>query len=111
MWPGCGEAFGLTYLEAQAAGLPIVAQNTAGVPEVVAHEKTGLLTPEGDVQAYADAIRHVLTDHDLRAKMGSAARETVLAEHGLEKMASRLGEILDQSVWASQAHKTGGSYE
>ena len=34
-WPGCGEAYGLAYLEAQAAGLPVVAQETAGVPEVV----------------------------------------------------------------------------
>ena len=35
VWPGCGEAYGLAYLEAQAAGLPVVAQHTAGVPEVV----------------------------------------------------------------------------
>ena len=37
VWPGCGEAYGLAYLEAQAAGLPVVAQRTAGVPEVVRH--------------------------------------------------------------------------
>ncbi|TIN91238.1 MAG: glycosyltransferase family 4 protein, partial [Mesorhizobium sp.] len=35
VWPGCGEAYGVAYLEAQAAGLPVVAQDIAGVPEVV----------------------------------------------------------------------------
>ena len=36
IWPGCGEAYGLAYLEAQAAGVPVIAQRIAGVPEVVA---------------------------------------------------------------------------
>ena len=40
VWPGRGEAFGLAYLEAQATGLPVVAMETAGVPEVVTHGET-----------------------------------------------------------------------
>ena len=43
-WPGCGEAYGLAYLEAQAAGIPVVAQEIAGVPEVVRNGETGMLT-------------------------------------------------------------------
>ncbi|HTN96312.1 MAG TPA: glycosyltransferase family 4 protein, partial [Nordella sp.] len=56
-WPGTGEAYGIAYLEAQAAGLPVVAQSTAGVPAVVRHDETGILTPEGNVESYAAAIR------------------------------------------------------
>lgn len=47
VWPGCGEAYGLAYLEAQAAGLPVVAQAIAGVPSVVVDGRTGLLTAAG----------------------------------------------------------------
>ena len=47
LWPGFGEAYGLAYLEAQAAGLPVVAQAVAGVPEVVIDGETGLLVPGG----------------------------------------------------------------
>ncbi len=56
-WPGCGEAYGLAYLEAQAAGLPVVAQDIAGVPEVVRNGETGILTPAGDIAAYAEAVQ------------------------------------------------------
>jgi glycosyltransferase involved in cell wall biosynthesis len=83
VWPGCGEAYGLAYLEAQAAGLPVVAQNTAGVPEVVLSEVTGLLTAEGDIAAYASAISGLLDDASKRTDMANAARRFVLAERSL----------------------------
>ena len=49
VWPGFGEAYGLAYLEAQAAGLPVVAQDIDGVPGGRARWQTGILTPPGDV--------------------------------------------------------------
>jgi glycosyltransferase involved in cell wall biosynthesis len=93
-WPGCGEAYGMAYLEAEAAGMPVVAQATAGVPAVVRHGKTGLLTPEGDVHAYAAAIRELLIDDTKRKAYGSAAREFVLEERSLRLAAVKLGLIL-----------------
>lgn len=98
VWPGYGEAYGLAFLEAQAAGLPIVAMNVAGVPEVVEHEVTGLLTPAGDPDAFARSIERLLTDNAERARMGTAARQRILAEHTLERAAKALDEILIQ--WA-----------
>ncbi|ANM07198.1 glycosyltransferase family 1 protein (plasmid) [Rhizobium phaseoli] len=94
VWPGCGEAYGLAYLEAQAAGLPVVAQQTAGVPAVVEPEVTGLLTPEGDVAAYAGAVAALLDDGQKRDAMGQAARRFVLAERSLATAAARLDGIL-----------------
>ena len=58
-WPGYGEAYGLAYLEAQAAGLPVVAQDMDGVPGVVRNGETAILTPAGDMAAFADAIATV----------------------------------------------------
>ncbi len=94
VWPGCKEAYGLAYLEAQAAGLPVVAQATAGVPEVVVANKTGLLTPEGDVAAYAEAIAQLLNDHDRRRAMAEAAHDFVHHERSLTAASRRLETIL-----------------
>jgi len=94
VWPGCGEAYGLAYLEAQAAGLPVVAQKTAGVPAVVEADMTGLLTPDGDMEAYAQAIAGLLDDRGRRDAMASAARRFVIDERSLAGAARELDLIL-----------------
>lgn len=94
VWPGCNEAYGLAYLEAQAAGLPVVAQATAGVPEVVMGGVTGLLTPAGDFKAYADAIARLLNDEKQRQTMAEAAHGFVHRERSLSAAAKRLETIL-----------------
>jgi glycosyltransferase involved in cell wall biosynthesis len=98
VWPGCGEAYGLAYLEAQAAGLPVVAQAVAGVPEVVEHGRTGLLTPPGDIAAYTGAIRRLLADGKARAALAAGARRFVAEERSLEKAAARIDAILKHHV-------------
>ncbi len=94
VWPGCGEAYGLAYLEAQAAGLPVVAQHTAGVPEVVKAGVTGYLTPDGDIAAFAAAIGALLAQPSLRSDLGACARRFVLEERSLDIAAARLDDIL-----------------
>jgi glycosyltransferase involved in cell wall biosynthesis len=93
-WPGFGEAYGLAYLEAQAAGLPVVAQAVDGVPGVVRDGATGLLTSAGDVQAFADAVARLLDDTALRQSMAEAARRFVAEERSFEVAAERLAGIL-----------------
>lgn len=94
VWPGVGEAYGIAYLEAQAAGLPVVAQSVAGVPEVVKNGLTGLLTPAGDVRAFADGIARMCGDDEERTAMGQAARRFVLEERSLEIASKRLDQLL-----------------
>ncbi|MDE1996827.1 MAG: glycosyltransferase family 4 protein, partial [Rhizobiaceae bacterium] len=94
VWPGCGEAYGLAYLEAQAAGTPVVAQATAGVPEVVADGVTGLLTADGDRKAYADAIVALLDDAPKQRAMGRAAYDFVQEQRSLKAASKRLETIL-----------------
>lgn len=96
VWPGCGEAYGLAYLEAQAAGLPVVAQRIAGVPEVVVHGRTGLLTPPADVDAYARAIERLLTHDEERAALAGAARTFAGEERSFDRAAMQLGAILNE---------------
>jgi glycosyltransferase involved in cell wall biosynthesis len=94
VWPGCGEAYGLAYLEAQAAGVPVVAQAVAGVPEVVVDGVTGMLVPGGDDRAAADAIARLLRDAALQRRMGQAARAHVAAHHAMPGAAARLDSLL-----------------
>src|SRR5215213_2419337 len=94
VWPGCGEAYGLAYLEAQAAGLPVIAQAAAGVPEVVVHGQTGLLVPEGDIAGFASAIRRWINNPAERAVFGARARVFVHSERSLDKAAERLHGLL-----------------
>jgi len=98
VWPGTGEAYGIAYLEAQAAGLPVVAQKTAGVPEVVKDGVTGALTAAGDAKAFADAIVEMLGNDGQRVAMGQAARRFVLEERSLEIASKRLDQLLREYV-------------
>lgn len=71
------EAASLTLLEAMAAGLPVVVTAVGGNPEIVRHQREGLLVPRGDAQATADAIIHLLDHPHQGATLGAAARARV----------------------------------
>jgi glycosyltransferase involved in cell wall biosynthesis len=98
VWPGHGEAYGLAYLEAQAAGLPVVAEAIAGVPEVVEHGRTGLLTAPGDRVAFAEAISDLLCDNQSRQRLASEARIFATGERSISGAAESLRRILDICV-------------
>ena len=76
LWPAINEAYGMAFLEAQAAGLPVVAGRTGGVPAVVADGVTGVLTPIGDAAAFAAAAARLLDDPRARGELGKAASAT-----------------------------------
>jgi len=94
VWPAINEAYGMTLLEAQAAGLPVVAGASGGVPTIVAADRSGILTPPGDADAFASAVRRLLTDGPKRRRMGEAAKETIACEHDIAAAAA----VLDRTV-------------
>ncbi len=71
LWP---EAFGLTCLEALAAGTPVVASDVGGLPDLVESGVTGELVPPGDPVALAGAIDRLLGDDERRERMGRAGQ-------------------------------------
>ncbi|MEL7100544.1 MAG: glycosyltransferase family 4 protein [Pseudomonadota bacterium] len=78
LWPGVNEAFGLSYLEAQAHGLPVVAQDRPGVRDVVAAE----LVPEPlGAAGLARRVQDLLSDPEMRHNAGAVGREAVAARH------------------------------
>jgi glycosyltransferase involved in cell wall biosynthesis len=71
------EPFGISVIEAQAAGVPVVATRSGGVVESIVHGETGLLVERADAREMADAALLLLADAPLRAKLAGAARESV----------------------------------
>ncbi len=87
------EGLGLVFLEAMAAGLPVVATRVSAVPEVVVDGETGLLVPPANEEELSAALLRLAGDAGLRARMGAAGRERVAAEFGLERMVDETLEL------------------
>ncbi len=93
-WPAVNEAYGMALLEAGAAGVPVVSCATRGVPDVVLDGRTGVLVPYGDEDAFAGAVRALLTDHERRRALGREAARYVAAERSLEAASARIATAL-----------------
>ena len=75
--PSATESFGLSALEAMACEVPVVASRVGGLPEVIEHGVSGFLHPPEDTAAMARSGIAILSDPELRARMGTAARRLV----------------------------------
>ncbi len=90
-----GEGLPMVILEAMAAGLPILASRVEGIPEVVQHEKSGIIAAPGSVAEFAAAIQRLAGDRRLRRQLGTAARHRHAAHFTDAVMASRVAGIYD----------------
>lgn len=82
------EGMPLAVLEAWAAGVPVVASRVGGIPELIADERTGLLTEFGDIEGLADALERLLSDRALAERIRSAAGNRVETQYSLGQMAA-----------------------
>ena len=95
-WPGVGEAYGLVFLEAQAAGLAVVACRDRGVPDVARDGETALLCAPDDPAASAANLRRLLNDSGLRKRFGAAGRQFVVKERSIEAAGTTLRHVLGE---------------
>jgi phosphatidylinositol alpha-mannosyltransferase len=91
------ESFGIALVEAMAAGVPVVASDIPGYDEVVRDGMDGVLVPPADVDALATALRRVLEDPDLAARLARAGRERA-AGYSWDVVAPRLEAIYERAV-------------
>jgi rhamnosyl/mannosyltransferase len=81
------EAFGLVQIEAHAAGTPVVSTDlTTGVPYANKDGVSGLTVPVGNTEALAAALERLLSDHELRTRLGAQAKERAWREFSIDRM-------------------------
>ncbi len=86
--PSLSEGLSNVLLESMAVGAPVVATRVGGVPEVIEDGVSGLLVPPGHPVALAGAIRRVLEQPGLAARLGATGQQLVLARFSLDRMVS-----------------------
>jgi glycosyltransferase involved in cell wall biosynthesis len=91
--PSTGEPFGLVYVEAMAMGLPIIALDDGGTPELVVHGAQGLLSRHGDAPALAANLRRLLLNEELRREMGESGRARVAARFTTPRQALDVADV------------------
>ncbi len=94
VWPAIREAYGVALLEAQAAGLPVVAGGGGGVADIVRDGETGLLVAEADAEAFAAAVASLLQAPYTLSGFAANARRIADAEHSVAAAAAALDGIL-----------------
>ena len=93
---GDTEGLGVVLLEALAYGKPVIASNVGGIPDIVKDEKTGLLVPEKDPDALADAIVRILTDKELYIKLARDGYDFALKNFSLSAVGKSVVEIYER---------------
>jgi glycosyltransferase involved in cell wall biosynthesis len=94
--PSFEEPFGLVFLEAMAMQRPVAALNNGGTPEVVEHGRSGLLSDPSNVPALAANILTLISDAELRARMGAYGRSRVVEYFNSERMAADAARAYDE---------------
>jgi glycosyltransferase involved in cell wall biosynthesis len=89
------EGLGSGALMAMAAGVPVIASNLGGLPEIVRHRETGLLV-DNDPVSIAAAIRELLSDRDLARSLAAEGRRVALERFTVEQMVRRTIEVYRQ---------------
>jgi glycosyltransferase involved in cell wall biosynthesis len=93
--PSLGEGFGIAALEAMAAGLPVVASEVGGLPELVQHGRTGWLVPPADAVALAERLRELFVNPEKRREMGEAGRVRAREHFSVERMVAQIAGIYE----------------
>jgi len=92
------EGFPGVVLEGMATGTPVAATAVGGIPEIISHERTGLLVPPGDHAALAEAIWRLTSDDELHRRISLTAREEVVARYSADRIAAQVVELIERDA-------------
>jgi Glycosyltransferase len=101
--PTFGDCLPMVLSEAGAAEMAVVSTDVAAIPEIIHHEKTGLLVPPGDANALYSALRLLVEQPELRLRLGDALYKHVELEYDSAKNSGRLLDLIKSEVDLSRA--------
>ncbi|MEF9934229.1 glycosyltransferase [Clostridium sp.] len=91
--PSIHESFGVSSIEAQAVGRPVVVTDAGGLPETIEDKVTGILVKKEDVNSLYQGIKTLIDNRDLREQMGRSAIEFVQENYTVDKNFSEVNEF------------------
>ena len=100
--PSLAEGISNTILEAMATGLPVIATDVGGNPELIDHLRTGCIVPAADIEGMAQALLHMAADPARAARMGAMARAQVLSRFSLQAMVGAYQTLYDRQLAAAR---------
>ena len=107
--PSHGEGTPNCVMEALSCGLPVVATRVGGIPDIVEHDKTGLLVDKGNIEGLADALVTLLRDPDRCARMGQEAYVFAAKHLNARKTVDRLVELYNELTAANSGKQVVAS--
>ncbi len=105
---GASDVFPTVIIEAMSAARPVISTRLAGIPELVAHEETGLLVSPGNTSAFSRALEQLIRDPELRGRYGRAGRARIEQHFRIEQTVRPLLQLC-RSLSASFKKCTGAT--
>jgi glycosyltransferase involved in cell wall biosynthesis len=103
--PSIEEPLGLVALESLAAGTPVVASNTGGLPEIIQHGVSGLIVPSKRPAALAKAVIELANDPQRRMQMGHAGKSFVFESFDPQTLSDKVEGIYERVIGNLPAHR------
>lgn len=100
--PSLAESFGVSAVEAQACGIPVIVSDVGGLPETVVDGKSGIIVPPDDIKSLSEAIKSLLNDDAKRAEMGKYGRELVCSEFDSNEIFKGIEKIYEKNLGRSE---------
>jgi spore coat protein SA len=100
--PSLSEAFGMSLIEAMAVEVPVIGARVGGMVDIVKDGETGLLVEPGDADALSEAILYLLSDNELRRRMGKAGRKQATARYSWDQVTKNLLHFYEDICYGNE---------
>lgn len=99
------EGFGAVLVEAMLCGTTVIGTNSGGIPDIIEHEKSGLLVPPDDISSLAAAILRVISDSELANTLGRSGRERAVTHFSSEVLIGKYADLIRAAATRTSAHR------